>query len=186
MNDRPTASRLTVLLVASAALAAACTGPQAPTGTPAALSPTVAATLAPVPTEIPTEAAATAPAAGTATVQITGDVTMDVSIPQEDSTEFPSEDGSFDLRWQDDDLNTLNVTLDIAGGEMTDAFVAVGVPGTTTSDEDYFADFLRTACEVELGRLDETVVEGTFSCPGLSNGAGTKTVDVTGSFVAVP
>jgi hypothetical protein len=186
MNYHSTASRLTVLLIASAALAAACTGAQAPTGTPAAASPTVAATEAPTPTQQPTEAAATAPAAGTATVQTTGDVTADVSVPQEDSTEFPSEDGSFDLHWQDDELNTLNVTLDIAGGELADAFVAVGVPGTSIDDEDYFADFLRSACEVELGQLDETVVEGTFSCPGLTNGAGTKTVDVTGSFVAVP
>jgi hypothetical protein len=60
------------------------------------------------------------------------------------------------------------------------------VPGTGLDDEDYFADFLRTACEVTVDRADETAVEGTFDCPGLENGAGTKSVDVTGSFSAVP
>ena len=178
---RLTASRLSALLIATAAIAAACTSPApSATGTPSA--PPVAPTEAP-----PTEQPRPTLAPGTATVETSGDVETTVMLPYDDETsEFPSGDGSFDLVWQDEEQNTLRVTLDMTGGEVDDAFVAVGVPGTGLDDEDYFADFLRTACEVEVSRADESAVEGTFDCPGLENGAGTKSVDVTGSFSAEP
>jgi hypothetical protein len=148
--------------------------------------PTPEPTGEPAPTDGP-EPTLGAVEDGTAQVITSGDVTANVVLPMDvEMAEFPSGDGSFDLRWQDDELNTLNITIDVAAGEVTSAFVGIGVPGTAIVDDDYFADFLRLECEVDVSRMDATEVEGTFACLDISNGADTKAIDAIGSFSAVP
>src|SRR5262245_28903614 len=78
-------------------------------------------------------------APGTARIVTTGDVALTIDLPQDPSSEYPTGDGSFDLLFKDAELNTLYVTLDVAGGTVTSAFVGVGVPGTSIADDTYFA-----------------------------------------------
>jgi hypothetical protein len=179
-------TRSAALLAVSAVLALGCAAQ------PPAASPTPAATATHTPTSTarpsPTSQATLAPVEdGTAAVVTTGDVATSVTLPYDrETSEFPTGDGSFDLRWQDAELNTLAVTLDITGGQVTSAFVGVGVPGTVIDDDTYFADFFRLQCDVQVTLLDAAGVEGTFDCPGLENGAGTQTIDATGAFSAIP
>jgi hypothetical protein len=121
-------------------------------------------------------------------VTTTGDVAVTIHIPQDPSSEFPTGDGSFDLVFKDRDLNTLYVTLDLAAGSITSAFVGVGVPGTSVADDTYFPDFLRSQCLVGLSRLDETTAAGTLTCEGLENASSENplTVDLTAEFSALP
>jgi hypothetical protein len=120
--------------------------------------------------------------AGRASVTATGDISLTVELPPDPDTTIPSGDGSFDLRYVDSELDTLLVTLTVAGGTVTDAFVGVGLPGTSIFEPDYFADFLHTQCQVEVTRLDASGVDGSFWCVGLENGEGTKTIDASGTF----
>jgi hypothetical protein len=121
-------------------------------------------------------------------VATTGDVAVTMDIPQDPTSEFPTGDGSFDLLFKDRELNTLYMTLDLAAGSITSAFVGVGLPGTSLADDTYFADFFRSQCLVGLSRLDETTAAGTLTCTGLENASSENplTVDVTAEFVAVP
>ncbi len=100
--------------------------------------------------------------------------------------EFPTGDGEFDMRFQDEDLNTLLVTVELTGGEVTRSFVGVGVPGTAIDHLDYYADFFNLNCDVDLSRFEDDAVEGTFDCTNLGNGAGTRSVDASGAFSAIP
>ena len=80
---------------------------------------------------------ATSPAAiapGTARLTTTGmvDVT-DLVVPVVAGTVAPTDAGGFDLRFQDESRNTLLVTLTVVDGQVTDAFVGVGVPGEPIS-----------------------------------------------------
>lgn len=90
------------------------------------------------------------------------------------------------MNWRDEAGNLLFMTVDVAGGAVTSSFLAFGVPGSSVDDEDYFPDFLRTICQLRVTQLEESEFAGAFSCEGLENAAGTKTVDVTGAFSAVP
>jgi hypothetical protein len=123
---------------------------------------------------------------GTAHVVLSGSTNVELTLPFVPTGAFPSPDGSYELQWQDAGLNTLNLTLDLAGGTLTDGFVAVGAPGTSIFDTTYYADFFRTQCQLRVTRLEGAVVEGDFTCPGLTNSDDTATVDVTGEFSAVP
>jgi hypothetical protein len=112
-----------------------------------------------------------------------------MDLPQDnDSMEFPAADGSFDMVFQDGQLDTLRVTIDLADGSVTSAFIAVGVPGTSIDDETYFADFFRSQCQVSLTRLDETAAQGAFRCDGLENASSDnpKSVNLQGEFYAIP
>jgi hypothetical protein len=164
----------------------------APTETPTEApteAPTASPSLAPTasPNSVPTGAPSASPGGSSAQVQASGDITTTLELPYvPGDSEFPAGDGSFDLVFMDESQNTLRLTLDIAGQQLTDAFVAVGLPGTGLDDATYFADFFRTQCEVSLSMLDATAVEGTFTCPGLENGAGDQTIDTSGSFSVQP
>jgi hypothetical protein len=120
---------------------------------------------------------------GTAHVVTAGDVAQDVVLPQS-SVEFPGSDGSFDLQWQDASRNTLNLTLDLAAGEVVSSFAAVGVPGTSIVDAAYFADFLRDVCSLSVEVAADSVM-GRLECPGLSNADGTATIDLVADFSAL-
>lgn len=120
-------------------------------------------------------------------ITTTGDITAELFLPFDPASELPTGDGSFDLRWQDDSLNTLIVTLDVAGGAVTSAFVGVGVPGTSIDEPTYFADFVRSQCDVRVDGLGTDSLTGTIDCAGLENamsGADAKTIDLTASFSA--
>jgi hypothetical protein len=124
------------------------------------------------------------PVPSEAHIVVSGSINTELTLPFVPSGAFPTGTGSYELQWQDAGLNTLNVTLDMAGGALTSAFVAVGVPGTSIYDTSYFADFFRSQCQVAVTRLEEQAVEGTLACPGLKNADDTATVDVTGEFSA--
>jgi hypothetical protein len=111
-----------------------------------------------------------------------------VVLPQGAFSEFPGMDGSFDMVFQDESLNTLYVTLDIVGGTVTSAFVGVGLPGTSLDDADYFADFFRSQCLVHLTQLDAAGAQGSFVCDELENASSEnpQRVDAEGTFYAVP
>ena len=124
-------------------------------------------------------------APGTAHVVISGSTNVELTLPFVPTDTFPTPDGSYDLQWQDEELDTLNVTLDLAGGALSDGFVAVGAPGTSMFDTTYYADFFRSQCQLAVTRLEDAVVEGDFTCPQLANADDSATVDVTGQFSAV-
>jgi hypothetical protein len=120
-------------------------------------------------------------------ITTTGDLTADLVLPFDPTSELPTGDGSFDLRWQDTELNTLILTLDVAGGAVTSAFVGAGLPGTSIEDPTYFADFVRSQCTVTADGLDTDSVTGTIDCTDLENamsGADAKTIALTASFSA--
>lgn len=154
------------------------------------LAATTAALLIPAGTLAQSPAAPASPAlreGPAAHITTVGDIATDLVLPFDPTSDQPTGDGSFDLRWQDADLNTLILTLDVAGGAVTSAFVGVGVPGTSIEDATYFADFLRTQCTVTADGLGSASLTGTIDCPGLENamdGADAKTIDLTASFSA--
>lgn len=140
------------------ALGAAVVAPAALTALPVA---TVAQTIGP----------------GTALISVTGAVETNLVLPILPDTATPTETG-FDLRFQDVDRNTLNVTLAVDADRVTDTFVGVGVPGTSVFDAAYFADFLHTQCTTDTVALDATGIYAVIDCVGLHNGAGDATIDL--------
>jgi hypothetical protein len=136
----------------------------------------------------PSPAPSTSPAPlapGTAHVVISGSTNAELTLPFVPSDAFPTPNGSYDLQWQNAKLDTLNVTLDLAGGELSGGFVAVGAPGTSIDDTTYFADFFRSQCQLAVTRLEDTTVEGDFTCSQLSNADDSAKVDVKGEFSAI-
>jgi hypothetical protein len=122
---------------------------------------------------------------GSARIRTSGAISTELVLPQV-SEVFPEADGTFELQWQDVGLDTLNVSLDLAAGQLRSAFVAVGVPGTSIYDADYFADFVRTQCSVSLVRFDASAIEGTVSCNDLANADDDRTIDLEATFTATP
>lgn len=59
-------------------------------------------------------------------------------------------------------------------GSVTDAFLGVGVPGTSIFEPAHFADFLHIQCAVTETTLDATGVAGTIDCTDLGNGDCTR------------
>lgn len=135
------------------------------------------ALVAPAIASLPLAAAAQTIAPGTALVQVSGDVEASLVLPILPDTAAPTETG-FDLRFQDADLNTLNVTFAVDTARIADTFVGVGVPGTSIFDDLYFADFLHTQCITQTVALDDTSVSAAIDCAGLENGAGDRSIDL--------
>jgi hypothetical protein len=153
----------------------------------AALVTTAAQAQSPSAQESPSSSAG-ALEPGSAQVVTTGDLPATIELPQAAASEYPTGDGSFDLLFQDAELNTLLVTLDVASGQLTDAFVGVGLPGTSIYDETYFADFFRTNCEVAVSLLNAAAVQGTITCDELENASSESpmTIALEAQFHAVP
>jgi hypothetical protein len=172
---------LAASLLALVAMPATAQSPDASPSVDPGASPRVA------PTPAPTGSPGLLPP-GSARIATTGDVEASIDIPQDPSSEFPTGDGSFDLVFKDAELNTLYVTLDLAEGMVTSAFVGVGVPGTSIVDDTYFADFFRSQCLVTLNQLDETAVAGEIACDDLENATSENplSVDLHAEFSAVP
>jgi hypothetical protein len=146
---------------------------------------TTAAPASPSPSDATTGTSPAPSLPGAAHAVISGSTNVELTLPFVPIDTFPSPDGTFELMWQDAELNTIYVTLDLAEGALVDGFVAVGAPGTSIYDTTYYADFFRSKCQLEVTRLEDAVVEGTFTCPQLTNADDSATVDVTGEFSAV-
>src|SRR5262245_28977708 len=144
-----------------------------------------AALLAPVAlANMAMPAAAQTLAPGSALISVSGDVEGNWVLPVVPETVAPTADG-FELQFQDDSLNTLNVTLTVDTGRISDTFVGVGVPGTSIFDDLYFADFLHTQCTTQTVALEPSAVYAAVDCTDLGNGAGDKTVDLHAEFTTV-
>ena len=142
------------------------------------------ALVVPVMAWLPLATAAQTLAPGTALISVSGDVEATLVLPILPETAAPTETG-FELRFQDADLNTLNVTFTVDTARISDTFVGVGVPGTSIFDDLYFADFLHTQCITQTVSLDATSVYAAIDCAGLENGAGDKTVDLHAELTTV-
>ena len=129
-------------------------------------------------------AAAQTLAPGSALISVSGDVEDQWVLPVVPDTVAPTEDG-FELQFQDATLDTLNVTLTVDTGRISDTFVGVGVPGTSIFDDLYFADFLHTQCTTTTAYLDAAAVYAAVDCDDLENGAGDKTIDLHAEFTTV-
>jgi len=140
--------------------------------------------VAPAIATLPLGAAAQTIAPGTALISVSGDVETSKVLPILPDTAAPTEDG-FELRFQDADLNTLNVTFTLDTGRIADTFVGVGVPGTSIFDDLYFADYFHTQCLTQTVYLDATSVYAAIDCAGLENGAGDKTIDLHAELTTV-
>jgi hypothetical protein len=140
--------------------------------------------VAPAIATLPLGAAAQTIAPGTALISVSGDVETSMVLPILPDTAAPTENG-FELRFQDADLNTLNVTFTMDTGRIADTFVGVGVPGTSIFDDLYFADYFHTQCLTQTVYLDATSVYAAIDCAGLENGAGDKTIDLHAELTTV-
>jgi hypothetical protein len=133
---------------------------------------------------LPVGVAAQALAPGSALISVSGAVETSLVLPILPDTAVPTENG-FELRFQDADLNTLNVTFTVDTGRITDTFVGVGVPGTSIFDAAYFADFLHTQCITDVVALEANGVYAVIDCAGLENGAGDATIDLHAELTTV-
>lgn len=141
----------------------------------------------PAPT-LTSEAPPTEPVAfteGDAEVSVTGDIeeTFTATIDETDSRYEP-EDAEHELLWTNADGRVLRLTTTIVDGAVEDAFVAIGAPGISIDDENYFPDAFHTQCEVTVSTATTTEIEGEFTCDDLESSDGEKTVDATGTFSA--
>jgi hypothetical protein len=155
--------------------------------TPRALRPFAlgAALVAPLALAVmPVAVTAQTLAPGSALISLSGDVEGNWVLPVVPDTVAPTADG-FELQFQDDSLDTLNVTLTVDTGRISDTFVGVGVPGTSIWDDLYFADFLHTQCTTQTVVLEPSAVYAAVDCHELSNGNGDKTVDLHAEFTTV-
>jgi hypothetical protein len=143
-----------------------------------------AALVVPAILSLPLATGAQTLAPGTALISVSGDVEATLVLPILPETAAPTETG-FDLRFQDADLDTLNVTFTVDTARISDTFVGVGVPGTSIFDDLYFADFLHTQCITQTVSLDATSVYAAIDCAGLQNGAGDKTIDLHAELTTV-
>ncbi len=118
---------------------------------------------------------------GTAHIRTSGLVTADkVLTPQPGMTTIT--DSSAELRFQDATLDTLNISLSIDFRGVSDAFVGIGVPGTSIFEATYFADFLHTQCTTTVRTLDMTLVAGSITCTDLGNGDDTGAITLDATF----
>lgn len=126
---------------------------------------------------------------GSATVEITGGdesaASLELSLDPDGDNALDPEEGDLDIVWVDPDGNSLEVSVTNTGVEegTLDAFVRVEVGGP----DNPYVDSLHDKCEVEVTALDDTSIEGEFTCQGLA-GFGEdntdQTVDAEGTFTA--
>jgi hypothetical protein len=173
-----------IRLRAGAALAAVALA----TGACGGDEPTVTATTAPPTTASPTAAPSpTGPVTftqGEASVDVTGDRTESFTATVDDESTFDPDDNGYDLLFVDDDGNALRVGLDWETGADDSPFIAVGLPGTSLFDENYFPDQFNSKCQVEVTSATPFAIEGSFSCEDLERGDAKEMIDATGTFSA--
>ncbi len=170
----------TAAALAAVALAAGACGGDEPTVTPT--TATTAATTSSTPA--PDVTGPVTFTQGEASVDVTGDRTESFTATVDDESTFDPEDNEHDLLFVDADGNALRVTVQLVDGADESPFVAVGLPGTSLFDENYFPDAFNSKCDVEVTSASPTAIEGSFSCEQLERGDGQETIDATGTFSA--
>lgn len=168
---------LALLIATLAACGGEGDGGTVPTGTtgPTEPSPT---TTAPAPSPLGEEDLTFS--SGEASVTATGNEELDLTVPLESATytgEAPDDEGELNAQWREDTGERgLYMTLTVEGGELTDAFVRVD------GEEQGYPDGFHTQCELEVSRMDEEAVEGTFTCDELPSFDGETAIDAEGTF----
>ena len=175
-----TRTRMFAAAVLAVGLVTAACGDDTPSD-----DPTDSPTAAPTATTSATPTEPVAFTAGDAQVTVSGDVEEEftASIDETDSTYDPS-DGEHELLWTNEEGRALRLTITASGTTVEDAFVAIGVPGRSIDDEDYFPDAFHTQCEVTVTTASPTELEGEFTCEELESSDGEKSINAEGTFSA--
>ncbi|MCA1726917.1 MAG: hypothetical protein LC722_04500 [Actinobacteria bacterium] len=164
-------------------LALAACGGDDPADTPPATTSVAPTTESPEPQPLATTAEFTS---GTASVTVTGDRTesFEGALDPEGGHGF---DGDEDLELDYQSEQGWSIRLDFTPtgeGPAESDWVAVGMPGQTIDDPEYYYDGFETLCDTTLTQADSNGVAGTFTCTDLPNTAEDKTIDVEGTFSA--
>lgn len=121
---------------------------------------------------------------GTASVEVTGDRTesFEAELDTEAENGF-GDDEDFELEFVAGNGWVIRFDFTPAGvGPAEEDWLAIGMPGTSIDDPEYYFDGFETQCDTTLTQYDSTGVAGTFTCEDLPNAEETKTVDAEGSF----
>jgi hypothetical protein len=177
--------RLTILSALCLLLLGACGG-----DTPAVDDTTAAPTPPPTTTSPPPgplspDATFTS---GTATASTTGDRTesFEAALDTESTNGFG---GDEDLELEFVASNGWVIRFDFTAtgpGAAESDWVAVGMPGESIDDPEYYFDGFETLCETTITQYDSAGVAGTYTCAELPNSEGSMTIDVQGAFSATP
>ena len=147
-------------------------------------APVTLPTTADAPTPAPSITGPVTFTEGEASVEVTGDITESFTATVDEESTFDPDDNEHDLLFVDPDGNGLRVSVQLEDGADESPFVAIGLPGTSLFDENYFPDAFNTLCDVEVTEASTTSIEGSFSCEDLESGEGDQTIDATGTFSA--
>jgi hypothetical protein len=120
---------------------------------------------------------------GAAQVTTTGDVARTISATLTSPGTWTPDTGQLELYYAAAAGDTVLVRLQVQSS-VTDTFVAIGAPGSTIDDANYFFDGMHTQCMATISRFDQTGIDGGLSCLDLPNGSGDMTIDASGSFSA--
>lgn len=167
-----------LLVPAVLLLGVSCGGDEDP---PAATAPP-AATESPQPGPITPGAVYTT---GTATANVTGNRTETFEAALDSDAEIGfGDDEDFEIDFVNPEgwMIRLDFTPPASGtGQADDAWVAIGMPGSSIADPEYYYDAFETQCETTLTQFDAAGVAGSYSCDELPNGE-EQTIDVQGTF----
>ena len=172
--------RMTMIL--SLMALAACGGDE-PADTPPATTTAVPTTQSPEPGPLPTTAEFTS---GTASVTVTGDRTesFEGALDPEGGHGFDGDD-DLELDYVSDQQWSIRFDFTPKGvGPAESDWIAIGMPGQSIDDPEYYYDGFETLCDTTLTQADESGVAGTFTCTDLPNTAEDRTIDVEGTFSA--
>lgn len=173
--------RFLSLVVLAMVLTAACGGDDPVT--PATTAPTTPS-VAPSPSPTVSEAAEPVEfTTGTADFTITGDenVTINALLDTAQFNAYDPEDQEADLEFLGGDDGLLRMTLTFEGETLSDAFIAIGLGGSTVGDENYYYDAFHGQCEVTTDPFDGVEINGSFTCDDLPE-ENEETIDVEGTF----
>jgi hypothetical protein len=178
----------TIAVLAAALMLAACGGDESDTADTTTTETTTTETTI---TETTTTDTTTQPtptgafSSGEASVTVRGDVEAEFTAPIDiGESVYNEEDSEHDLLFLAKDGNALRVTVQAPEGVDEEPFIAVGLPGTSLFDENYFPDAFNTRCEVKLTTATPTAIEGSFRCNDLERGDAEQTIDAIGTFSA--
>lgn len=71
-------------------------------------------------------------------------------------------------------------------GAAESDWVAIGMPGDSIDDPEYYFDGFETLCDTTITQYDSAGVAGTYTCTELPNSERSMTIDVQGAFSAGP